>query len=108
MLHPSASSAAPPIRSPPPKIFTRLHPGGSFQRNSPARHAPTKAPTGTPRAMTMLQLTRVGNPTIAYVRRCPVLAANVIPTGRSPKVEAHQPTVIMTPTAPPVSGQRHL
>ncbi len=42
------------------KIFTRLQPGGSFQRNSPRDHAATNAPTGTPSAISMLHVTRVG------------------------------------------------
>src|SRR5712692_5881597 len=31
-----------------------------------------------------------------------------MPVGRSPKLDAHQPTVIITPTAAPVAGQCHL
>src|SRR5262245_58046732 len=31
-----------------------------------------------------------------------------MPTGRSPKLDAHQPAAISTPTAAPVRGQRHL
>src|SRR6516164_5006027 len=31
-----------------------------------------------------------------------------MPTGRSPRLDAHQPTVIITPTAAPVIGHRHL
>ena len=61
MLQPSAISAEPPMTSPPAKIFRRLHPGGSFQRNSPARQAPTKAPTGTASAIAMLHVIREGS-----------------------------------------------
>src|SRR5262249_61961594 len=97
MLQPSARRADPPISKPPPKILRRLQPAGSFQRNSPARQAPRKAPIGTPSAITMLHVMRVGKPTIGYVRRWPVLAANVMPTGRAPRLAAHQPAVSITP-----------
>ena len=37
-----------------------------------------------------------------------MFAAKVMPTGRSPTAEAHQPTAIITPTAAPVAGHGHL
>src|SRR5262245_61713245 len=56
----------------------------------------------------MLHVTLFGYPTIGYVNRWPVFAANVMPTGRSAKLDAHQPTAIITPTARPVAGHGHL
>src|SRR6266545_5150133 len=60
MLQPSATSAAAPMSSPPAKIFRRLEAAGNFQANWLVVHAATKAPSGTPRAISMLQVTRLG------------------------------------------------
>ena len=60
MLQPSATSAAAPMSSPPRKIFGKLDAAGNFKANCAVLHAATKAPSGTPRAISMLQVTRLG------------------------------------------------
>src|SRR5262245_14509197 len=60
MLQPSATRAAAPMRSPPPKIWARLAAAGHFQPKVPVVQAAMNAPTGTPSAISMLQVTRFG------------------------------------------------
>jgi len=70
------------MSSPPPKIFTRLLPGGTFQPNSPARFAETKAPCDLDFAyfaFTIGMCYQVSDVTVASVRaRRAVLLHSII------------------------------